>query len=85
MGARAGRRLDDILTRSGVPHDVKVYPGVRHGFMNDHDPGDATLMLRFLARISGTKYDDAATRDARLRITSFFRTHLADTSTAASG
>jgi carboxymethylenebutenolidase len=83
LGARAGRRLDDILTRSGVPHDVKVYPGVRHGFMNDHDPGDATLMLRFLARVSGTKYDDAATRDARRRITSFFRTHLADTAPAA--
>lgn len=79
LGARAGRRLDDLLAKYDVPHEVTIYPGVRHGFMNNHDPADATLMLRFLARISGTKYDDAATRDARLRITAFFRSHLADT------
>jgi carboxymethylenebutenolidase len=47
--------------------------------MNDHDPADATLFLRFLARISGTKYDDEATQDARRRITAFFNTHLSDT------
>jgi carboxymethylenebutenolidase len=76
MGARAGRRLDELLAKHDVPHDVKVYPGVRHGFMNDHDPSDTTLMLRFLAGVSGTKYDGAATRDARRRITAFFQTHL---------
>lgn len=59
-----------------IPHDVKVYPGVGHGFMNDHDPADATLLLRFLARISGTRYDEDATQDARRRITEFFDTHL---------
>jgi hypothetical protein len=35
--------------------------------MNDHDPADGTL-LRFPARISGTKYDEEAIRDARRRI-----------------
>jgi len=30
--------------------------------MNNHDRGDQ--MLRFLARISGTRYDEDATRDA---------------------
>jgi carboxymethylenebutenolidase len=70
--------LDRLLTDFDVPHDVKIYPGVRHGFMNDHDPADATLFLRFLARISGTKYDPEATRDARRRITSFFGKHLRD-------
>ena len=44
--------------------------------MNDHDPADATLFLRFLARVSGTKYDEEATRDARHRITQFFDTYL---------
>jgi hypothetical protein len=34
---------------------VKIYPGAGHGFINDHNPADATLLLRFLARISGTK------------------------------
>jgi carboxymethylenebutenolidase len=47
--------------------------------MNDHDPADATLMLRFLARVSGTKYDAEATRDARRRITAFFNTYLRGT------
>ncbi len=47
--------------------------------MNDHDPADATLLLRFLARISGTRYDEEATRDARRRIIAFFDTHLRGT------
>lgn len=76
LGAAAGRRLDRVLTDHGVPHDVKIYPGVGHGFMNDHDPADATLLLRFLARVSGTRYDEDATRDARRRISAFFDTHL---------
>jgi hypothetical protein len=33
-------------------------------------------VLRFLARVSGTKYDEAATKDARRRIRGFFDTHL---------
>ena len=53
LGRRAGQRLGRLLTELEVPHDVKIYPGVGHGFMNDHDPADATLLLRFLARISG--------------------------------
>jgi carboxymethylenebutenolidase len=78
LGARAGQRLERLLTELDVPHDVKIYPGVRHGFMNDHDPADATLFLRFLARVSGTKYDQVATADARRRIAAFFTKHLRD-------
>ena len=62
-----------------MPHDVKIYPGVGHGFMNDHDPADATLLLRFLARVSGTKYDEEATGDARRRIIAFLDAHLRGT------
>ena len=76
LGARAGRRLEELLTEFGVPHDVKIYPEVGHGFMNDPAPEDQTLLLRFLARISGTRYDDASTTDARRRIVSFFNEHL---------
>lgn len=76
LGAKAGERLDQLLGEFDVPHDVKVYPGVRHGFMNDHAPQDQTLFLRFLARISGTRYDEAATEDARRRIIAFFNHHL---------
>jgi carboxymethylenebutenolidase len=81
LGARAGRRLGRLLTELEVPHDVKIYPGVGHGFMNNHDPDDQTLMLRFLARISGTKYDEAATDDARRRIIEFFSRYLKDSET----
>lgn len=76
LGARAGLRLDELLIESDVPHDVKVYPAVGHGFMNDHAPQDQTLFLRFLARISGTRYDEASTLDARRRIVAFFNEHL---------
>ncbi|HSE09304.1 MAG TPA: dienelactone hydrolase family protein [Nocardioidaceae bacterium] len=78
LGGRAGTRLGRALTRHGVPHDVKVYPGVGHGFMNDHDPADLGAPLRLVARLSGTKYDEAATSDARLRISDFFHTYLVD-------
>lgn len=76
LGRKAGERLERILTELEIPHDVKIYPGAHHGFMNDHDPADATLMLRFLARISGTEYDAPAAADARRRVAAFFDTHL---------
>src|SRR6478672_1685070 len=76
LGARAGQRLGELLTEFEVPHDVRIYPGVGHGFMNDHAPEDQTLFLRFLARVSGTRYDHAATLDARRRIAAFFKEHL---------
>ena len=76
LGARAGRRLGRILAEHEVPHDVKVYPGVGHGFMNNHDPEDVTAFLRVLSAVSRTRYDEAATRDARQRIVAFFDTYL---------
>lgn len=69
--------LDRILTDLGIDHDVKIYPGVGHGFMNDHDPADVTPLLRLLSRVSGTRYDAGATADARRRIVSFFDRYLA--------
>lgn len=75
-GGRAGRRLDRILTELDVPHEVKIYPGAGHGFMNDHAPEDQTLFLRFLGRVSGTRYDDDSAMDARRRIVAFFEEHL---------
>ena len=51
--AAAPDRLEQLLTEFEIPHDVKVYAGVGHDFMNDHDPADQTLMLLFLARTLG--------------------------------
>ncbi len=31
---RAGVKLDRALKRYGVPHDIKIYPGTSHSFMN---------------------------------------------------
>lgn len=76
LGRSAGVRLEQVLTDLGVAHDVKIYPGVGHGFMNDHDPADLTPLLRLLAKVSGTRYDAPATADARGRIASFFDRHL---------
>ena len=41
MGRTAAPRLEQALTALGVDHDVEVYPGVGHGFLNDPDPADA--------------------------------------------
>lgn len=76
MGGKSGKRLGRLLSEYGVPHDVKVYPRVGHGFMNDHDTSDTSLFIRFLARVSNTRYDEEATRDARRRVVSFFDTYL---------
>jgi carboxymethylenebutenolidase len=76
LGRSAAPRLEQALTALGVDHDVKVYPGAGHGFINDPDPADATPLLIFLAKISGTGYHEPSARDARRRITAFFGTHL---------
>jgi carboxymethylenebutenolidase len=69
-------RLERVLADHGIPHDVKVYPGVGHGFMNDHDPRELHWIVRLLAWMSNTRYDARATEDARRRIVAFFDRYL---------
>lgn len=76
LGSSAARRLRRALTTLGVEHDIVVYPEAGHGFLNNHDPSDQTLLLVALARLSGTRYHEPSARDARRRIVSFFDTHL---------
>ena len=76
MGRSAAPRLEQALTALGVDHDVKVYPSAGHGFINNPDPTDATPLLIFLAKISGTRYHEASAQDARRRIAAFFSEHL---------
>jgi carboxymethylenebutenolidase len=76
MGRSAALRLEAALGVLGVDHDVKIYPQAAHGFMNDHDPADLTPLLVVLAKVSGTRYHEPSTADARRRIVSFFDAHL---------
>jgi carboxymethylenebutenolidase len=76
MGRSAAPRLEQALAALGVDHDVKVYSEAGHGFINNPDPADATPLLIFLSRISGTRYHEPSAQDARRRIATFFGKHL---------
>jgi carboxymethylenebutenolidase len=65
-----------MLSAAGVEHDIKVYPGAGHGFLNDHDPAELPLWVKALARAVNATYDEPSARDARRRIIAFFRNHL---------
>ncbi|HSP08651.1 MAG TPA: dienelactone hydrolase family protein [Candidatus Dormibacteraeota bacterium] len=62
--ARAGRSLEQALDRSGIAHDIKVYPGARHSFFNE----------------AGRAYDKEAADDSWRRVMTFFGEHLGATS-----
>ena len=67
-------RLEKHLAQLGVPHEVKIYPGVGHAFMNDHGGG----LLAALGRRTPMRaaYDPAASEDAWRRMLAFFAEHL---------
>ncbi len=71
-GRGAVPRLEEAMTRLGVEHDVKEYPGVGHSFMNRHNTGP----FRVLEKVVGLGYDHAASEDAWRRILGFFDEHL---------
>jgi carboxymethylenebutenolidase len=69
-------QLEAVLTKVGVPHDVKEYPDVGHAFMNDPDPEDLSFAMRVMGSFSGSSYDAPSAADARRRIIAFFDEHL---------
>ena len=78
-GARSvPARLESALGGAGVEHEIKVYPGAGHGFLNDHEPAELPRWVKLLARLVNARYDEPSARDARRRIVAFFRLHLAD-------
>jgi len=56
----AAQKLDVELDRYQVPHDIKIYPGTKHGFFND----------------TSKIYDEAAAQDSWGRVLAFFEEHL---------
>ncbi|MBC9715914.1 dienelactone hydrolase family protein [Streptomyces sp. TRM66268-LWL] len=76
MGYRAAGRLERALTANGVEHDIKVYSGAGHGFLNNHPPSDMTPLTMMLSKISGTRFHEPSARDAKRRIAAFFHAHL---------
>jgi carboxymethylenebutenolidase len=69
-------RLENALTTLGIDHDMKIYPDASHGFLNDHDPADITLLVRAVFTMYGCRFDADAAQDARHRIAAFFDRHL---------
>jgi len=64
-----GRHLEEL----GVPHDLKMYPGVGHSFMNQPS---GWLPKIFAAGPMSIGYNEAAAEDAWRRMLSFFGEHL---------
>jgi carboxymethylenebutenolidase len=70
----AGRKLERTLTKVGVEHDLKIYPGVGHSFLNDVPVGPDPLPQ--VMRIANVGPKPAAAADAWQRIEAFFAAHL---------
>ena len=68
-------RLVELLDRAGVEHDVKVYPGAGHSFLNQHQ-GWQEAMTRLPSPMA-VGYNQAAAEDAWNRIFAFFEKHVA--------
>ena len=70
-------RLEQILNRYQIDHDIKEYENTDHAFMNDHDPKEVPLFLEFIAfAFGGGAFHPESSKAARKRIISFFEKHL---------
>jgi carboxymethylenebutenolidase len=69
----AAGKLEEVLAKANVPHDVKEYPNVGHSFMNDWGTSGP---LRVVERIAGYAYSEPEAEDAWRRILAFFGDHL---------
>jgi carboxymethylenebutenolidase len=72
----AAGKLTTALAANDVEHDVHEYPAAGHSFLNDHDPADAPVLMRIMARLIGGAYHEESAVDARGRIVRFFDEHL---------
>lgn len=70
----AAAKLDAVLDKLGIEHDVKEFEGAGHAFMNDAELGPRPL--RPLFRVMGIKPDPDAAAEAWQRIEDHFARHL---------
>ena len=75
-GRKVPARLEPLLAAAGVDHDIKVYPGAGHGFVNQHGPSDLSFGDTLLVKLVAAGYHEPSAQDARRRILAFFRQHL---------
>ena len=68
------RKLVELLEAAGVEHDVKVYPGVGHSFMNQHEGWQRALAAVPTPMRVG--HQPEAADDAWRRVFAFFDSHL---------
>lgn len=71
----AATKLEKALETNGVPCDVKEYPDVGHGFLNQHD-GTVGVLFAVMGRLIGAGYHEPSAADARRRIIGFFDSYL---------
>lgn len=71
--APQGRRLEATLTRLNIPHDVVIYPGAGHSYMNRHTGPLARVGAWGPMKVG---FDPAAAEDSWRRIAAFFAEHL---------
>ena len=55
-----GKKLETVLEKANIPHDIKIYPNSRHSFFNDQGPS----------------YNADAAKDSWGRVLTFFREHV---------
>lgn len=73
---RQASRVEAALTRSGIEHDVKVYPEAGHGFMNHLE--DHPWVSRLNRPLMALGYNREAAEDTWQRIEKFFARYLVD-------
>ena len=71
--ASQGRRLNTLLDENNVAHDVKIYDGAGHSYMNRHEGMLARLASYRPMRVG---YNHDAAEDSWKRIDAFFAKHL---------
>lgn len=65
------RRLEHVLERNDIPHDVEIYPDAGHSFLNQHG-----AIMGFFENLGDMGWNEQAANDAWRRIVNFFDEHV---------